>query len=319
MDKEKVMNNKIENIDLNNLPKELDSINFNYKDITFHVYGVLHALTGGTNQEYVKHVNHTIKQAKGIKLCEKSMKTMYKGLDEELDDWIQVPLSDVFHLTFNLVKNPLNWWKITKSLIKEKITKKDRFGINGAKRIEDIGGSMAFHTIAPEERRQMAGFPPAKDYLVHNLSRRLYKRQFNPPRFPDKDWQWLSIIEPYANIPCRSIHMIETAVDIAKRENKTEASLFIGEIHNTDILWYVNRHTPVPHDPKYPAPIYTINDWLEKHINSIVIHSKKYSKENKWNYMLRKFQYFGMSALGATAGFALIIFIIAFINANFIR
>ena len=309
----------IESIDLNNLPKLLDEINFEYKGINFHVYGVLHALTGGTNQEYVKNVNNTIAQAKGIKLCEKSMKTMYKGLDEELDDWIQMPLGDVFHLTFNLVKNPLNWWKITKSIFKEKLTKEDKFGKNGIKRIEDIGGSMAFHSINPLERRQLAGFPSPKDYLVHNLSRRLYKRQFNPPRFPDKDWNWLTIIEPHANIPCRSIHMVETAVEIANRRSVKEVSLFIGEIHNKDIEWYVNRHIPVPHDPKYPAPKYSINEWLDKNINQVIAVSRKYSKENRWSYRLRKMQYLGASALGAIAGFGLIIFIIAFIKANIHR
>lgn len=313
------INTKIENIDLKKLPTQLDAISFIYKDITFHVYGVLHALTGGTNQEYIKNVNHTISEAQGIKLCEKSMKTMYKGLDEELDDWIQMPMSDVFYLTFNLVKNPLNWLKIGKALVKEKITKKDRFGKNGIKKAEDIGGSMAFHTLTPEERRQLAGFPSPKDYLIQNLSRRLYKRIFNPPRFPDKDWQWLSIIEPFANIPCRSIHMIETAVDIAKRHSVKEASLFIGEIHNTDIEWYVNRHVPVPHDPQYPVSKYNINEWLEKNINNVLAVSKKYSKENKWNYRLRKCQYLGMAGLGAIAGFSLIIFIVAFINANFLN
>ena len=151
------MTTKIENIDVNNLPKYLDEINFEYKGIQFHVYGVLHALTGGTNQEYVRHVNDTIAQSKGLKLCEKSMKSMYKGLDEELDDWIQMPLSDVFYLTYNLVKNPLNWLKITKSILKEKFSKEDRFAKDGVKRIEDIGGSMAFHTINPLERRQLAG------------------------------------------------------------------------------------------------------------------------------------------------------------------
>ena len=313
------MTTKIENIDVNNLPKYLDEINFEYKGIQFHVYGVLHALTGGTNQEYVRHVNDTIAQSKGLKLCEKSMKSMYKGLDEELDDWIQMPLSDVFYLTYNLVKNPLNWLKITKSILKEKFSKEDRFAKDGVKRIEDIGGSMAFHTINPLERRQLAGFPSPKDYLVHNLARRLYKRQFNPPRFPDKDWSWLSIIEPHANIPCRSIHMIETAVEIANKRNIKEVSLFIGEIHNTDIQWYVNRHIPVPHDPQYPIPKYTINEWLEKNINQVIEVSKKYSKENKWRHCFRRIQYLVASGCGAIAGFGLIIFVIAFIYANFIR
>lgn len=310
------MNNYIQNIDIKNLPQKLDSIDFVYKDINFHVYGVLHALTGGTNKQYVEHVNNTIAQASGIKLGEKSMKKMYKGLDEELDDWIQMPAKDVFFLTFNLVKNPINWYKIGKALFKETFTKKDRFGKNGEKKVEDIGGSMAFHAIDPLQRRSLAGFPPPKDYLAHNLARRLYKTRFNPPRFPDKDWEWLSIIEPFANIPCRSIHMIETAVDIATRQNVKEVSLFIGEIHNTDIAWYINRHVPEPHDPKYPVSKYNLNEWLDKHINKIIADSQKYSKNNIWIYRLRKLQYFGMSALGATAGFSLIAFFVAVIKAN---
>lgn len=313
------MNNLIQNIDINNLPEKLDSIDFVYKDIQFHVHGVLHALTGGTNKEYVQHVNLTISQAPGIKLGEKSMKKMYKGLDEELDDWIQMPPKDVFFLTFNLVKNPFNWYKVGKALLKESFTKKDRFGKNGEKRVEDIGGSMAFHALEPLQRRTLAGFPPPKDYLAHNLARRIYKTRFNPPRFPDKDWEWLSIIEPFANIPCRSIHMIETAVDVANKKNVKEVSLFIGEIHNTDIAWYVNRHVPEPQDPKYPVSKYNLNDWLDKHIVEIIKTSKKYSKNNIWSYRLRKLQYFGMSALGATAGFGLIAFIVAVINANFLH
>lgn len=308
------MNQIIENINLEQLPTRLDSINLTYKGINFHIYGILHALTGGNNQEYVQHVNDTIKESKGLKLGEKSMLKMYKGLDEEVDDWIQMPLKDVFHLTLNLVKNPFNWYKIGKTIFKEKFTKYDRFGKDGLKKIEDIGGSMAFHAIDPYVRRQLTGFPSPKEYLIQNFARRNYKTNFYAPRFPDKDWSWLTLIEPHANIPCRSIHMIETAVDIANSKNVTEVSLFIGENHNTDIHWYVNRHTPIPHDPQYPLPKYTITEWLEKNIAQVIKVSKKYSKFNKFNHSLRKFQYLGMAALAASIPVSIFFLSLTFIT-----
>lgn len=294
------MNDIIDKIDLQHLPTRLDSIDLTYKGINFHIYGVLHALTGGTNQEYVSHVNDTILEASGLKLGEKSMLKMYKGLDDEVDDWIQMPMHDVFHLTLDLVKNPVTWFKLGRTILKEKFTKNDRFGKNGIKRLEDIGGSMAFHSIDPHARRKLSGFPEPQEYLIENFARRNYKTRFYAPRFPDKDWHWLSIIEPYANIPCRSIHMIETAVALAQQKNVTEVSLFIGENHNTDIHWYVNRHTPVPVDPRYPVSKYSINEWLEKNIAEVISISEKYAKKNTFHHYLRKFQYLGMAALATS-------------------
>lgn len=311
------MNQILQTIDLQNLPTRLDYIPLTYKGINFHVYGVLHALTGGTNQEYVQHVNDTIAQSNGLKLGEKSMLKMYKGLDGEVDDWIQMPMHDVFHLTLDLVKNPFNWFKISKSILKEKFTKNDRFGKNGVVKIEDIGGSMAFHSLDPYVRRKLAGFPEPKEYLIQNFARRNYKTLFYPPRFPDQDWHWLSVIEPYANIPCRSIHMIETAVDMAKEKNVTEVSLFIGENHNTDIHWYVNRHTPVPPDPQYPVSAYSIHDWLENNIAKVIATSQKYSKKNKFHYYLRKFQYLGMAGLATAIPVSIFFFVLIILQRIF--
>lgn len=311
------MNNIIENIDLNTLPEKLDYIPLTYKGINFYVYGILHALTGGTNQEYVRHVNHTIHESKGLKLGEKSMLKMYKGLDGEVDDWIQMPLKDVFDLTLNLVKNPFNWLKLGKTILKEKFTKSDRFGKNGVRRLDDIGGSMAFHSLDPYARRKLSGFPEPREYLIQNFARRNYKTIFQPPYFPDPDWSWLAIIEPYANIPCRSIHMIETAVEMAKANNTTEVSLFIGENHNTDIHWYVNRHIPVPPDPQYPVSKYSINEWLEKNIAQVIQISNKYSKKNKFNYNLRKIQYLGVAGLAASIPVSIFFIFLGLLNLIF--
>ena len=56
----------------------------------------------------------------------------------------------------------------------------------------------------------------------------------------------------------------------------------------------------------------------KKSLSKIAV-SKKYSKENKWSHCFRRVQYLIASALGAIAGFGLIIFIIAFIKANIHR
>jgi hypothetical protein len=270
-------------LQIDNLPTKLDCINLTYKGVNFHIHGVLHGLIGGTNQQYRDIINDTISKAPGLKLGEKSMKKMYSGLDYELDDWLQVPLKDVFFLTLNLVRSPNKWYQLGKVIFTEMTTKKDRFGINGINRIQDIGGSMAFHSLNPSDRRRLAGFPEPERYLAENLLRRKHKSFLNAPRFPDPDWIWLNTIEPFANIPCRSIHMIETALAMAQDQNQTEVSLFIGEIHNTDIAWYVQREN-------------TTTD-MEKDIKDIVSKAHNYKKINK---TIEKLKYLGAAAVAAS-------------------
>lgn len=294
--------NDLDTIKKAELPKSLDAISFDYKGISFHVYGVLHGLTGGTNKEYIEQVNHTIHQATGIKLAEKSMKLIYKGLDEEVDDWIQMPFKDTFKMTFNIITNPFAIFTIIKTLIKEKTTKKDRFGHNNQNSLKDIGGSMAFHLFDPNERRIMAGFPSPIDYLRQNILRR-ENQKFPSPVFPDPDWHWLNFIEPFANIPARSIHMIETSVNIAKKKNIKEVSLFIGEIHNTDIFWYVNRHNIADKADNHPI-------WLEKKIADIIHVSNFYAKDRPFFYHYKKFTYLLAMTLGAIIPISILLLII---------
>lgn len=311
-----ISSSELQNIDIKNLPKTLDSIDIEYKNIKFHIYGILHGITGGTNQIYKSAVNKTIEESKGLKLSEKSMKKMYKGIDEELEDWVQMSFHDVFWLTLQLVGNPFNWWKLNKTIIKELITKEDRFGQNGVNKIEDIGGSMAFHMIEPNERRKLVGFPSPKEYLIQNLLRKQSGTNFYAPHFADKDWSWLSVIEPFANIPCRSIHMIETAVQIANEKNIKEVSLFIGEIHNTDIQWYINRNEPVIEEVAsiFPPSKYSIKEWLERKISSVISNTEKYSKKNKFHYYVKKMEYFLGAACGALVPIAIMAFVILILS-----
>lgn len=221
-------------------PITADAITFQYENINFHVYGVLHGITGGTNKEYVRFINDTIASSKGLKLGEKSMLKMYKGLDGELDDWIQMTNKDTFKLTLRLFTSPSAIIDILKTILKEKTTQHDKFNINDRK-ISDIGGSTYFHLLDPMLRREYMGFPDPLTYFQENYNRRNNHGQIKNIQFADKDWSWLSYIEKYVNIPYRSIHMIENAVMEAKSKNINEVSIFIGEIHNTDIYWYVNR------------------------------------------------------------------------------
>lgn len=220
-------------------PTVADSIDFQYENINFHVYGVLHGITGGTNSEYKEFINHTISQAKGIVMSEKMMKSMYKGISYELDDWLQVPFKDSFLLTLKLFCNPTIIYVLFKTLLNEDFRVKDKFNLE-YRRIQDLGGSPYFHLLNPIMRRLYMGFPSSSEYFKFNFARRNhlpYKKY--EIIFSDFDWRWLTYIESNVNIPYRSIHMLENAVLIAKDNNFTEVSLFVGETHNSDMIWYV--------------------------------------------------------------------------------
>ena len=220
-------------------PENMDFIELEYKNVKVNVYGVLHGITGGTNKEYVDFINKTIKESKGTKFCEKSMKSLYKGLDQDVHDWRQMSCKDAFSMSFKSFLNLKFPYILIRTMIREKFNKTSNFGKNDIYSASEIAGHKKFHLLKPSERRLMAGFPVPEQYMKLNLQRREGKenRKIN---FVDPDWEWLTYIEPNANIPMRSIHMIEYTVEYCLKHNITQASLFVGEIHNSDIEWYVN-------------------------------------------------------------------------------
>jgi hypothetical protein len=270
-------------------PQYADCIDLDYEGIKFHVYGVLHGITGGTNREYVSFVNDTINQAKGLKLGEKSMLKMYKGLDAELDDWFQMPNKDTFFLTLRLLFSPKASWNIIKTTIKEKTQKLDKFDINNRK-IEDLGGSPYFHLLDHYLRREYLGFPNSENYFIVNFNRRKGQGSFTPIVYQDPDWKWLTYIEKFVNIPYRSVHMIEFAVKEAKKKNIKEVSLFIGETHHSDIAWYINRKP--------------LSDELEKEIAQIK------DQALNGNKFIKKLSYLCSAALAACIPAVIILILI---------
>lgn len=270
-------------------PLHIDCLLIEKDGIKIKVYGVLHALTSGTNREYVNFVNDTIQKdkQKNIKiLSEKSMKKMYKGIDQEVEDWLQVPFKDVFMLSHKLLL-PHNLLKLVYMLIKEKVQKNDRFSME-VKRLQDIGGSKYFHKLYPTERRIIAGFPSSNEYFKTNLKRLQNQKTWSAPVFPDKDWSWLTVIEPYTNIPMRSVHMLEYALQYAKKHNLNEIALVVGETHNSDISWYANE---------FDSSL--LNNDKEKKIFNKVLERTQYPFKNKWKMLFNKVKYFTGSLLGA--------------------
>lgn len=220
------------------LPEHLDAVTFTYRDVRCHVYGVLHGLGGGTNRHYREFVNRTIKAAPGLRFGETQFMRLFEGLDVEMDDWLEIPPRDAFMMQIAVSLMPWQLASVVRQARRESRTLTDRFGAGGTRRLQDIGGSPAFHLLSPDERRRIAGFLPPHAYLVENCRRRRRAGRFAGPVFPDKDWFWLARIEPYINIPLRSVHMLEYAVECARLSGASEISLFVGEIHNSDMTWY---------------------------------------------------------------------------------
>ncbi|MDN7880124.1 hypothetical protein [Burkholderia aenigmatica] len=224
----------------NQFPEYLDALTFDFRGIRIHAYGVLHGLTGGTNQSYRELVNRTIARAPGLRLGEMRFQALYDGLDGELDDWMQIPLRDAFRFSLALHLTPLRIVKLLRAFAREKRSIHDRFAASDLRRLQDIGGSPAFHAISPSERRRFAGFPEPSAYLAENIARREGRGALTAPVFPDRDWSWLTFIEPYANIPLRSIHMLEFSAATARMRGASDVSVFVGEIHNSDMAWYAS-------------------------------------------------------------------------------
>ena len=220
------------------IPQRIDAAPIRYRGVTCHVYGVLHGLTGGTNRQYKALVEESIENAPGeLVFGETKFAKLYRGIQVEMDDWTEIPLRDAFRMQFKAALTPMRMFMVAAGMRRERRTAKDRFGTNGVRRLQDIGGSAAFHALSPDERRGLVGFPEPYAYLVENCRRRTGVGDRSGPVFPDPDWRWLAMIEPELNIPLRSVFMLEFAVERARVLGASEISIFVGEIHNSDMVW----------------------------------------------------------------------------------
>lgn len=275
-------------------PQSVPPLQTEYKGVKINIYGVLHGLLGGTNKEYVKFINKSIALAPGIKVSEKSMKAMYRGIDFELEDWLEMPIKDGFKLGFLILGNPILLYRVIKTIFIEKLRVNDKFENN--KKINNLGGSPYFHLISPMKSRLLMGFPPSEDYLLENINRRKGVYKLDKIKFPDTDWKWLTSIERYVNIPLRSLHMIEYAIYLANKHKKDEVSIFVGESHSSDIFWYINEKN---------------NDQLNKEIeNEANRISNNINKLSPFSLFTKRIKYFLSLVSGVLSSFILYLIII---------
>ena len=219
------------------VPAALDRVTLEHGGITVHAYGFLHGVVGGPNAEYRRFVQRAIDQAPGIKYGEVGLKRIFRGLDVDLDDYMPVPAKDAAAIGFYLSCHPPTLSSMVAAAVMESLRRTDPFGRRRLPGIVDLVRSSRFHILGPATRRGLTGLPPPLEYMRLNLARRRGERCPRGPRFPDPLWGWLTAVEPHANIPLRSVHMLEFAVRHAQLAGANEASLFVGMVHETDMQW----------------------------------------------------------------------------------
>jgi hypothetical protein len=223
-------------------PLECDAITVEYRGVTLHVYGFLHGVTGGGSREYRRFVQTTIDHASGIIMSEKGYKTIYRGIEADLEDWAAVPLLDALQVPLRFISAPANLLAMIRVGVAESRCLYDLFEQGTQGDMSHLGSSRFFHLLDPNERRKLSGFPEPETYLRVNLQRNLDPFGPDPHQLhiPDPNWKWMTTLEPVSNIPLRSLHMLEFAAEYVLTKGQKIGSLFVGEIHNTDISWLVH-------------------------------------------------------------------------------
>lgn len=83
----------------------------------------------------------------------------------------------------------------------------------------------------------------------------------------------MELVEPYINIPYRSVHMLEYACEVARTRDVKEISIFVGEIHNSDMAWYVaTKEGKVVLDPELEHALAEVADRARQYANRSGTH-----------------------------------------------
>lgn len=286
-------------------PTTLDGMHFEYGGVRFHVYGVLHGITGGMNAEYRKALTRTAASASGTVLAEKGLFSLLHEVDRpvSLCDWGVIAPWDAFGMGLRMVLLPAAWRVFVIDSVVEVLQRHDRFP--NSRRIEDLGGSPFFHLIDPWQRRRMIGFPDPDVGLRHDLLllaepwRELWPHR---PRTLSAPWnRVLQIVQRHGHIPCRSLHMVSFAAEYAHRTGTNEVSLFVGETHNTDMAWLAKNSEELKAqcDAK-----------LAKVYDRVVNRARRLATglaAGSWHVSTAAIAYFASLLLGAVCGAALLI------------
>ena len=264
----------------NNPPEQLDYLEFIYKGVTFHCYGILHGITGGLNREYAHFIKTFIRNINGVKLAEKGMKQLYRhcGIDEELEDWMVLRNIDCLVMGFQLLADPRCLWMITVDALREQLRKRDPYIVNNRGNITDLGESPYFHYLDEFQRRELVGFLPSSEAISKDIDSMSYwyrsilpKKRHTPIKHPQ--WRRILLLERLMHIPCRSIHMLHYALAYAKQHNHKQINLFVGETHNTDMQFLAQ------HMEQFRA---SLDSHSQQIMSAIIDRSTYYGSRHNW-------------------------------------
>lgn len=223
-------------------PISLDYIEFEFEGINFRIFGILHGITGGLNHEYREFVKKSIRNISGFKIAEKGMKQLYRncGIDEELEDWLVLRPIDCLLMGIQLILDPRCLWMVIVDTIVEQLRQKDPFVKN--RKQNYLGGSPFFHYLDEHKRRKLIGFLPPQEAIVQDIrSMSKWYRTILPKKrhclINHPQWRRILLLERLMHIPCRSLHMLHYAKAYARVHQIRFVNVFIGETHNTDILY----------------------------------------------------------------------------------
>jgi hypothetical protein len=221
------------------LPTQLDWLEFSYRGIEVRAYGFLHGVTGGPSADYRAMVHRAAETAPGLVLCEMGMSRpgVGLGLHGELDDFVPIAPGHAFRQGLLLGIHPLVLGPALLSALHERLRRRDPWMRGRGPSLVDLARSAMFHAFEPSARRRIMGFLPPQQYLELNLARNRGEHSRRGQRFPDIEWSWLTLFEPWADIALRSVHMLEFAAELARLQERGQVSLFVGEVHNTDMAW----------------------------------------------------------------------------------
>lgn len=285
-------------------PTTLDEIHFEYEGVRFHVYGVLHGITGGMNAEYRQCLTRTATSANGTLFAEKGLFALLREVKRpvSLCDWAVIRPWDAIGMGLRMVLLPAAWRVCTIDVLLEAVRRHDQFP--RSRRMEDLGGSPFFHLLDPWTRRRMIGFPEPGVGLQHDLMlcaepwRELWP---NRPRTISGPWnRVLQIVQRHGHIPSRSLHMLSFAAEYARRTGVTEASLFVGETHNTDMAWLAT------HDKGFRGQC---DVKRAKAYDRVVYRSRQLARQlaaKSWIVYANAIGYFASLLIGAISGLAVL-------------
>jgi hypothetical protein len=187
---------------------------------TFRIFGVIHGIVGGDDRVYMRFVADGLDGA-GHLLVENGIGYYYRRPKNEwIPDFVVLGLARSAWLGFTTAwKAPLVFWDLAMELVRRRT------------RANDGAFDPAYHGVDPEVRRGL----DAEAALPAPLEIPLALERFHARTAR------AVVDDPVACVP-RSLYMAGYAVGVAERDGLSTVDLLVGDLHTTEIAWFLTHH-----------------------------------------------------------------------------